>query len=200
MTGLAVFVIVAFVQSGLTDWIDTAGSLMLNAQRAPAWVVETARDVTALGSNGVLGLFVVVLAANASIARRKYEATLLIGVFAGGLVLVGIVKAVVDRPRPGLLEPAVRVFTSSFPSSHATLSAAMATLIVLLLRANESRSANTRFYIGTAMLVCAVIGLSRVALGVHWPTDVLAGWALGPWWAAVCWLLASRVTQTFRSM
>ena len=173
---------------------------MLNVQRGPAWLIETARDLTALGSNGVLGLFVMVLATNAAIARRKNEAALLVGVFAGGLVLVGVVKAVVDRPRPSLVEPAVRVFTSSFPSSHATLSAAMATLIVLLLRRNEIRSANARFYLGAAILVCATIGLSRVALGVHWPTDVLAGWALGPWWAAMCWLLAWRVRHKFRSI
>ena len=166
---------------------------MLNAQRGPAWVMETVRDLTALGSNSVLGLFVVLLAANAAIARQKQEAALLVGVFVGGLGLVGIGKAVVARPRPSLLEPAVRVFTSSFPSSHATLSAAIATFVVLLLRRREGHPENARLHLGAAVLVCAAIGLSRLSLGVHWPTDVLAGWALGVWWAAMCWLLASRV-------
>jgi undecaprenyl-diphosphatase len=95
-----------------------------------------------------------------------------------------------ERPRPELVSHLVEVQTSSFPSGHATLSAVVYLTIGALL-AREQKSRRTRLYVMTvAILMALLIGCSRVYLGVHWPTDVLAGWAIGSGWAMLCWIAA----------
>ncbi|MFO1152397.1 MAG: phosphatase PAP2 family protein [Rhodospirillales bacterium] len=156
----------------------------------PAWLEETARDITALGSNGVLALAVVTGCLFLFLSHRPRTAVLLLLASGGGLLLVGMLKELFERARPDLVPHAARVFTSSFPSSHAVMSAIVyLTLGALLARAQPDRRLKI-FFALLAVTLTLLVGSSRVYLGVHWPTDVLAGWCIGTAWAAAFWALA----------
>jgi undecaprenyl-diphosphatase len=154
------------------------------------WFEEMMRDITALGSTVVLTFLTFASAGFLWLAGRPRAALLVIAAIGGGFALAYGFKAAFERPRPDLVAHAAQVMTASFPSGHATLSAVTyLTLGALLARVQPGRSLKL-YLIGLAVLVTVAVGLSRVYLGVHWPTDVLAGWALGAAWALVCWSLA----------
>jgi undecaprenyl-diphosphatase len=156
----------------------------------PVWFEEVMRDVTALGSTVVLVFLTFASAGFLWLAGRHRAALLVIAAIGGGFALAYGFKAGFERPRPDLVAHAAEVATASFPSGHATLSAVTyLTLGALLARVQPRRSLKL-YVIGMAALVTVAVGLSRVYLGVHWPTDVLAGWALGSAWALLCWSLA----------
>ncbi len=152
----------------------------------PAWFQEAIRDVSALGSMTVLigsGCFVMLFHA---LRGRLIPALRLALALFGAIAANSILKALIARPRPDLFEPATQVFTNSFPSAHAMVTAALVTVIAQDLIAAQVRAAPARFVMVSAVLIVAMIGLSRIYLGVHWPSDVLAGWALGFAWARAC--------------
>ena len=151
----------------------------------PTWFREAARDVSALGSMTVLigaGLLVITTHWLRDARARALRAGI---VLFGAIALNAALKALIARPRPDLFEPATQVFTNSFPSAHAMVSAALVTIIAQDLIATQDKVAPARFIAVSAALIVALIGLSRIYLGVHWPSDVLAGWALGFFWARV---------------
>ena len=155
----------------------------------PAWVQEAARDVTSLGS--IIVLVIITLAvAGYLFLERKYAAAwlMLIAVF-GGITLSDLLKFAFARPRPDLVSPAARVFTTSFPSGHATLSAITYLTIAALLAQSQSSAKIGRYFVVLAALLTILIGTSRIYLGVHYPTDVLGGWCIGAAWALGCWVL-----------
>jgi undecaprenyl-diphosphatase len=157
----------------------------------PAWVDEAARDLTALGSNLVLGIFAALTGLYFIIIRRVRLGVILIASAAGGMALSSLLKSVFDLPRPQGTA-AVRVFTPSFPSGHATASAAVYLTIGGLMALRASSSAERAFVVAAAILLVLMIGSSRVYLGVHYPSDVLAGWLIGAGWAIACVLAARR--------
>ena len=158
----------------------------------PAWFEEAARDITALGSFSVLAIVVVATAIYLFLRRKTRTAWLLIFAVVGGTVLSTALKSVFDRPRPDLMS-SVRVFTASFPSGHATVSAVVYLTIGVLL-ANAAAEWRFRvFYLGLAIFLTLLVGVSRIYLGVHYPTDVIAGWSLGTAWAILCWTVARLV-------
>lgn len=153
----------------------------------PHWLLEAARDVTALGSFTLLFLLVFVVASILLILRRRDTAVYLVLAIAGGTALSSGLKMIIDRPRPDLTG-IVTVFTSSFPSGHATMSAVtFLTLGACLAAATENRRLKVFAYT-YAVLLTVIVGSSRVYLGVHYPTDVAAGWMIGASWAALSWL------------
>lgn len=157
----------------------------------PPWLEETARDFTALGSNGVLAFAVLATCLFLVLAKKRAAALSLLIAAAGGLVLNHLLKGAFARPRPDLVPHAARVFTSSFPSSHAMMSAVVyLTLGALLARAQPNRRHQV-FFLALALTLTLLVGASRVYLGVHWPSDVLAGWCVGAAWAAAFWALAT---------
>ena len=156
----------------------------------PAWLQEAARDVTSLGSIVVLTIITLAAAAYLLLANRRGAALLMLFAVFGGMVLVELLKAIIARPRPDLLFHAVRVFTASFPSGHASLSA-ITYLTAGAILARSQPSFALRFYFATlASFITVLIGVSRLYLGVHYPTDVLAGWCIGSAWAIACWVIA----------
>ena len=169
-----------------------------SAPIGPAWVQEAARDLTSLGSMIVL----VIMTCAASIylfLARKYAAAwlLLVAVF-GGIALNDLLKHAFARPRPDHLYQATRVFTSSFPSAHAEISAITYLTIAALLAQSQPSFRIGLYFIVLAVLLTLLIGLSRLYLGVHYPTDVLGGWCIGAAWALACWVLITWLQRQGR--
>jgi len=156
----------------------------------PRWLDLTARDFTALGGIPVL-VTLTLAAACYLLLVRKWGAALLVTLStAGGILANGLLKDHFGRPRPDLVPHGVEVVTASFPSGHAMLSAVVyLTLGALLARVQPNRKLKA-FILLTALMLTLLIGASRVYLGVHWPSDVAAGWAVGTAWATLCWGLA----------
>ena len=119
---------------------------------------------------------------------RPRNAWFLVASSASGAVLSTLLKIAIDRPRPDITGVA-RVFTASFPSGHALISAVVfLTIGVFVARAASSRVLAI-YSLCCAALITITVGLSRIYLGVHYPTDVVAGWLIGTGWALTCWLV-----------
>jgi undecaprenyl-diphosphatase len=152
----------------------------------PDWFEEMVRDVTALGSYAFVIIIVAAALGYLLLMRKHGLALLLLAAEAGGMLFSSLLKELFDRPRPEL-EHAARVFTASFPSGHATLSSVtFLTLGALLTRVNPDRKAKL-YFMTTAIVLTIMVGLSRLYLGVHYPSDILAGWCIGSAWAVLCW-------------
>jgi undecaprenyl-diphosphatase len=164
----------------------------------PWWLRASALDITALGSPTVLGLTVAGVCGYLLLQQLYRVAAFVAIASAGGWLLNDVLKAVFSRTRPSIVPHLREVASESFPSGHALTSAAVfLTLGVLLMRVSERRW--TKFYIlAVAMTATFLVGLSRIFLGVHYPTDVLAGWLIGLSWALVCWIV-ERVLERRRS-
>jgi undecaprenyl-diphosphatase len=155
----------------------------------PAWLEEMMRDFTALGSTGVLTVTVLAIAGFLAMTRKGHAALFVLVSVAGGVLISQTMKWAYARPRPDLVPHGAEVFTASFPSGHSMMSAVVyLTLGALLARTQPDRAVKT-YVLAAAVMLTALVGASRVYLGVHWPTDVLAGWALGGLWALICLLV-----------
>jgi undecaprenyl-diphosphatase len=159
----------------------------------PHWLPEAMTDITALGSTTVLLLVTALVIVYLVLGRRLRTALFVFAATAGGIALGGLLKLIYARPRPDLVPHLVDVTTSSFPSGHATDSAlTYLTLAALLARTVPDRASRI-FIIAAAILLTLLIGGSRVYLGVHWPSDVVAGWTIGAAWAIACSLVYGRM-------
>jgi undecaprenyl-diphosphatase len=161
----------------------------------PRWLPGAVRDVTALGSAPVLVIFVLAVA-GALVARRQYHAVLLLlASTVGGILLNEALKGVFGRPRPDTALHLTDVRSLSFPSGHAMESAIIyLTLAALLARLVQPRTLRL-YFLAVAALLTLLVGLSRVYLGVHYPSDVLAGWCAGLAWALACWMTAGYLQR-----
>ena len=155
--------------------------------RGPWWLAFGAEDITALGGATVLGLTVLAVTGYLLLHGLYRNGLFVFAASAGGFVLNWILKEGFARARPDVVPHLREVMTSSFPSGHALTSAAVyLTLGTLLMRIAEGRLA--KYYcIAIAMFVTFLVGLSRIFLGVHYPSDVVAGWLIGMSWALLCW-------------
>ncbi len=160
-----------------------------SAPIGPAWVQEAARDLTSLSSIIVLVIITLAIAGYLFLARKQAAAWLMLVAVFGGIALSDLLKFAFGRPRPDFISPAARVFTTSFPSGHATLSAITYLTIAALLARSQSSPRIGMYFIVLAALLTILIGVSRIYLGVHYPTDVLGGWCVGAAWALGCWVL-----------
>ena len=157
----------------------------------PPWLQEAARDVTSLGSVVVVTIMTVAIVFYLLLARERAEALLMAVAVFGGMALNDALKLAFARPRPDLALHATRVFTTSFPSGHASLSAiAYLTIGALLARSQPSFKMGL-YVMSLAAFLTVSIGMSRIYLGVHYPTDVLGGWCVGAAWAIACWAIAA---------
>ncbi|MBA3447146.1 MAG: phosphatase PAP2 family protein [Pseudaminobacter sp.] len=165
----------------------------------PFWLEEAVRDMTSLGSASVLIFISMVAICYLMLARQTGAALFVLAAVAGGQFLSGALKLGVDRPRPELVSHLADVHTLSFPSGHAMMSAVtFLTLGSLLARIAPGRLTKA-YVLFVAVLATVLVGVSRIYLGVHWPTDVLAGWCAGAAWAMMCWLVAWWVLRRARS-
>jgi undecaprenyl-diphosphatase len=152
----------------------------------PAWLELVARDVTSLGGTVVLALLTVATVGFMLLRRQWGGAVFVLVSVAGGTLISSALKAMFDRPRPDLVAHAVEVTSASFPSGHSML--AMVTYLTLgaVLAEVQTKSRIKVYILGWAVSLALIVGLSRVYLGVHWPTDVVAGWCIGSAWALLC--------------
>lgn len=157
----------------------------------PAWLQEGARDITSLGSIVVLAIITLAVAGYLFLARNRAAAWLMLIAVFGGIALSDLLKLAFARPRPDFVTHAARVFTASFPSGHASLSAITYLTIAALLARGQSSFKISIYFIALASFLTILIGISRIYLGVHYPTDVLGGWCIGVAWAMACWVIAT---------
>lgn len=154
----------------------------------PGWFEEMMRDFTALGGTGVLITVTLAVTGFLIIARKRQMALTVAVSVISGMLLSQTLKWGFARPRPDLVPPLTQVYSQSFPSGHAMVSAVVYLTLGVLLARTPIRSAIKAYLLFIAILLTLIVGISRVYLGVHWPTDVLAGWAGGAAWALICWL------------
>ncbi len=152
----------------------------------PAWLQGVGRDLTSLGSFAFLGFLSAAAAGYFLITRRPGYALHLAAAVTGGGLIITVIKAAFDRPTP-VMTHVVRAFTESFPSGHAILSAITFLTLGALLAQASPESHLKAYLVSLAVMLTVTVGISRVYLGVHYPTDVLAGWWVGSAWAILCW-------------
>ena len=195
------FVLVAdLVTAGRTQSFDDRLMRSLrverpNDPRGPDWLPGTMRDVTALGSPPVLSFFVLAVVGALAVRRQLHALALLLVASAGGLLLNELLKDLFGRPRPPLEFHLTQVRSMSFPSGHAMLSAIIYLTLAAFLARLVKPPALKLYFVGLASLLTLVVGASRVYLGVHYASDVLAGWTAGLAWALVCWTVASALQR-----
>jgi undecaprenyl-diphosphatase len=186
------------LEGGLHDF-DRAILLALRRPDNPAnplgplWLQVAARDVTSLGSPAVLTLITLAVLGFLGLKRQWRAALFVLGSICGGTAVSSALKELVQRPRPDFVAAIAQTQTYSFPSGHAFLSAVTFLTLGALL-ARVQRQAEVKIYLlAVAIAITVLVGISRVYIGVHWPTDVLAGWCAGAAWAILCWLIAERL-------
>ncbi|HXU99322.1 MAG TPA: phosphatase PAP2 family protein [Caulobacteraceae bacterium] len=155
----------------------------------PRWLWEAMRDVTALGGTTFVVLATTLAVAGLAFHRNWRRAAVLAGVMICAQSCDELLKGIYGRPRPDFAPLGTYVYAQSFPSGHSTASAALWLSLAMLAASFEPRRREKAFWFAIAGLVIAGVGFSRVFLGVHWPTDVLAGWVLGACWALCGWLV-----------
>lgn len=207
---LAILLAIAVVAGGIWGFIEIADEVLEGNTRAleerlilslrnPAdlsdpigekWLEESMRDYTAMGGGSVLIYLTLGLVGYLLLSNKPQAAWLVLATVAGGALLSLLLKQGFDRPRPDLVPHATYAAHASFPSGHSMLSAATYLTLGALLARLHSKKRVKIYILLLVVVLTLLIGVSRIYLGVHWPTDVLAGWTAGAVWAAICWILA----------
>jgi len=162
----------------------------------PAWLQIMFRDITPLGGYAVVMLISLAVIGYLLMDGKRGAALWVLVSVSGGAVISNLLKLAIERPRPDLVARLVEVNTSSFPSGHATLAAVTYLTLGALLSRVEARRRAKIYVLMVAVVLTVLIGVSRIYLGVHWPTDVLAGWCVGAAWAMLCWRIALALQRS----
>ena len=165
----------------------------------PGWLNSAMLDMTALGGVAGLTVLTLIVAGYLIMARKAATAAFVVGAISGGALFSTLLKQFFNRPRPEVVAHLVEVSTTSFPSGHAMNSAVVYLTLGALLARTHSEYRLRIYILGVAIFLTLTIGISRVYLGVHWPSDVIAGWMVGGAWATTC-SLAARALQRRRTI
>lgn len=163
--------------------------------RGAEWVTGAMRDVTALGSSVVLVTMTLIILGQLWLSRRYRVALLIAVATAGGQGLNAILKHTFARERPDATLHLVEVRSPSFPSGHTMAASIFYLTIGALLARTMKRKREKLYLMMCAVILTVAVGFSRVYLGVHYPTDVLAGWSAGAAWAILCWSVADWLAR-----
>ncbi len=199
--GIGIFLICSFVIAAIATWLFGEIAETVVSGKTQAFDESVLRwlgahhtkaldgamlEITALGTGTVVMMIVGIAAMFLGFTRHKYSALLLLVATAGGLVLNMVLKHFFNRPRPHVIVWGTNAVSSSFPSGHAMSATIVYTCVAYL----AARLAQYKWQRWTVMFLAAVviilISLSRLYLGVHYPSDVLAGAVIGLAWAAFC--------------
>ena len=186
IAGTAAFVeLASHVRSGATQTFDESVMRWMGAHRIE-WIERSLLEITALGTGLVVMMIVVISALFLIATQHRFSAFLLLVASAGGIVLNAVLKSSFDRPRPQLFEWLTVPSSSSFPSGHAMSSAIVYFTVAYLIARLEKRRWMRTLTIVSSLLLVLLISVSRLYLGVHYPSDVLAGVIIGLAWAGFC--------------
>ena len=161
----------------------------------PEWLQVAAQDFTALGSLAILITIALIVCGFLAMQKRWLQAGLLVLALAGGLLLSETMKGVFERTRPPEIYHAAGYLNASFPSGHALLSTVFYLTLGAMLARLLKRRREKLYALSIALTLAMLVGLTRIYLGVHWTSDVLAGWCLGASWAMACWLVEWAVEK-----
>ncbi|HEY9210551.1 MAG TPA: phosphatase PAP2 family protein [Methylotenera sp.] len=156
----------------------------------PVWFNEFVRDISGLGGVGVLGFLILASSIFLALSNKKKTALFVTFATLSGVALSSLLKLGFDRPRPDLIPHLTHAYSASFPSGHAMVSAVVYMTLGTLLAREVSGLWSKIFVMSVAIILTGLVGLSRLYLGVHWPSDVVAGWAAGATWALAWWVMA----------
>lgn len=167
----------------------------LSDPRGPMWLEEMGRDMTALGGVAVLTLATLVVSLFFLLMGRWATAIYVLLTVGSGILISGIAKEFFDRPRPDLVPHGSFVHTASFPSGHSMMAAVAYLSLGVLIARVQPRFVIRVYVMVVAVLLTIFVGISRVYLGVHWPTDVAAGWLAGGAWAMLCLVVMRSLSR-----
>ena len=156
----------------------------------PGWFEEMMRDISGLGGVAILTFITLASALYLFLINKKGLALYLLAAVGTGAVFSSLLKAGFDRPRPDLVPHGSIVYTASFPSGHSLIAAIVYLTLAALLAESQPRYRLKIYFLSLAIVMTLLIGISRVYLGVHWPSDVVAGWLGGSAWAFMFWIIA----------
>lgn len=154
---------------------------------------EVARDLTAMGGVTILTIVTLTSFGIALFSGRAKLGCLGVLAVVAGSVITSFLKQSYNRPRPNLVEHGTWVYNASFPSGHSMMAAVVYLTLGILVARTQPRQRVRIFIVSISVLLTILVGLSRVYLGVHWPTDVAGGWMLGGAWASLFWLVAMKI-------
>jgi undecaprenyl-diphosphatase len=182
------------VMEGETRAFDRWALMLLRNEPAdpvgPPWFEGMVRDITALGSWPVLLLVSLSVAGYLALQRRYRTVALLVAAVGGGQLGSTVLKLIFERERPDIVPGMATALSASFPSGHSMMAAVTYLTLAALLARVQSHPGHQTYLIVIAFLITVIVGISRIYMGMHWPTDVLAGWTAGLAWASLCWGVA----------
>jgi undecaprenyl-diphosphatase len=205
-----VLVVLALGTASLWGFIETADAVFANETQAfdqwmllalrnpqnpvellgPHWIEEVARDASALGGIAWITFSTIVIAIYLWIDGKLQMALFLLTSTTSGALVSVLLKSLFARPRPEVVPYMSQVYSSSFPSAHSMIAAVVYLTVGSLLASVISKLSLKIYVLTVAVMLTTAVGLARIYLGVHYPTDVLAGWLAGLVWALLCWLVA----------
>ncbi len=153
----------------------------------PKWFEDVMRDMTGLGGIGVVIGSSLVFAGYLALRRRWVDIGVLAASVVGAQGVSAVIKHWIERPRPDLVSHEAAIYSASFPSGHTLMATTVYLTFAMLIAADFPERRLRDYLLGVAWIVSFAVGASRIYLGVHWPSDVLAGWCIG-----ALWMLAMR--------
>jgi undecaprenyl-diphosphatase len=173
------------VSSGSTQAFDDSVLRWMAAHRSPA-LEPVVLEITFLGTGTVVFMIVAVSAMFLWLTKHRYSSALLLIATIGGILLNNLLKMGFGRPRPQLFDWGTHVVSWSFPSGHAMSSAVVYGTVAYLAARLQKKHWHRVVTMLVAVVLIALIGFTRLYLGVHYPSDVIAGVIIGLAWAAFC--------------
>jgi len=179
------------------EWVLTALRDMKKEgmPKGPVWLEEAMIDITALGGGTVMFLITAIVVLFLILKKEYQSMWFVLAATIGGTLLSFWLKELIGRDRPTVVIHLLKVTSLSFPSGHSMMSAVVYLTQASLLARIESVRRIKIYIISVALFLSFIIGFSRVYLGVHYPTDVIGGWAVGSAWACLCWMIARTIQK-----
>lgn len=179
------------------EWVMTSlrSPADSNVPIGPDWLKSAATDITALGGKYVIVLICGLVVVYLLIMRRFHSVALIVVATGGGAVFSQVLKTIFERERPSLVGHFTHFGGASFPSGHAMVSAVVYLTLGTLMARLVAERWGKWYFLGAALIITLLVGITRVYLGVHYPTDVLAGWCAGLAWALLCWNVARALQR-----